>query len=154
MIRQASGQRGFEIRAPARDGGGSVADSLVVAQVVTVAHERVDRAHGQALIAFKQQKRVIEILGLGPGYALAERIRFRKSHAARLNARRPSAPSSSPTRSTFEIDGRARSTSKSCRSIFSSTFSPPRLNNSRSMDRRRSTCPASGRPFINSSRAT
>src|ERR1700687_6141158 len=76
------------------------------ADVVAVAHEGVDGAHGVLLFSGEQQERVIEVAGACAGDAAAEGVgvRFRYRHAC------ATAPSSSWMRSNFEMVGRWDST--------------------------------------------
>ena len=118
-----------------------------VAQIVANAHEGVHRAHGVVLRFRKQRERVIEILGAILGELAAPVVGELDwlAYAAR-KTHRVTPRSKMPTRSTFEIAGRAFNTSKFCASILSRIASPPRLNNSRSSAKRRFTIPMSGRP--------
>ena len=84
----------------------------LVAQVVAVAHERIDGAHGPPLLRRKQEEGIVEVLRAGARHAAAVFMRSRElfGHAARENATRANEPSSRPTRSGLEIAGRAAST--------------------------------------------
>ena len=85
----------------------------LVAQVVAIAHERVDGAHGLALLRGKQHEGIVEILGAGARHAAAIFVRLvdRVHHAAREMPSRARDPSSSATRSALQMAGRAASTS-------------------------------------------
>ena len=114
VLGSAAGEGRIEIGLPSRDGSGAVADAFRVTEIVAVAHERVNRAHGLALRPGEQEEGVVEVFGLGARHALAEGVGLRDGHgfqAARENARRVRAPSSSPTRSTLEMAGRDPRTS-------------------------------------------
>ncbi len=56
MIGRLARQRGFKIATPPRDRSGAIGDTLVVGEIVAVAHERIDRAHGAPLRQLQQQK--------------------------------------------------------------------------------------------------
>ena len=98
--------------APALDGGAGGA--RLVAQVVAIAHEGVDGAHGVALLGGQQHERVVEILGAACGPRCGNRRRTAPARASGRPREMPSAPgdpSSSPTRSSLEMAGRRASTS-------------------------------------------
>src|SRR5207237_10322994 len=98
--------------APRFDGGARGAG--FIAQVVAIAHEGVNGAHGFALLRGEQHERIVEVLGAGAGHAPAVVVGLfdRAHHAARVEkATRATDASSSQTRSAFEMAGRARSTS-------------------------------------------
>src|ERR1019366_9722893 len=113
MVGETPFERLFHIRAPLVHGGTRRAG--FVAQIVAVAHEGIDGAHGFALLGGKQHERIVEVLGTATRHAQAVLIRLIDSddhHAAREeSAMRATEPSSKPTRSTREMAGRAPSTS-------------------------------------------
>src|SRR5690349_11716714 len=90
-----------QIFAPACDGSGTIADApavaQIVAQIIAIAHEGVDRAHRAALGGWEQEKRIIEILGLAARDAFAPGVRLGDGHAARENARRVRTPVITPS---------------------------------------------------------
>jgi hypothetical protein len=59
-----------------------------VAQIVAIAHERVDGVHGVALLAGQQQKRVVEILSATAGCLAAVGIGFFRDRRSRRFAER------------------------------------------------------------------
>src|SRR6476646_7380111 len=111
MIAILAGQRLIERGAPALQRLDRRAG--LVAQVVAIAHERVDRAHGVALGAREQQEGIVEVLGAMAGHRAAVCVGTREiaAHAALRNATRAMAPNRSRMRSPLEIAGRPESTS-------------------------------------------
>src|SRR5262249_49237935 len=85
----------------------------LVTEVVAIAHEGVDRAHGVALVAGEQKERVVEVLCAPASYCAAVAVGTIQviDHAALRKATRAIAPTSRRTRSPREIVGRPESTS-------------------------------------------
>src|ERR1035441_10375024 len=124
MVGETAFERLFHVRAPLLHGGTRRAG--LVAQIVAVAHEGIDGAHGFALLGGKQHERIVEVLGAAARHVLAVSIGLFDGdrHAARRPPKVPKAtratePSSRPTRSALEMAGRAPSTPEPCRLIFS-----------------------------------
>src|SRR6516225_4020554 len=92
---------------------GSFGSAGLVAQIVAIAHERVDGAHRLSLLLGKEHERVIEVLGARASHFQAILIRLfdRDHYAARAKAMRANEPSSRRARSILDITGRAPSTS-------------------------------------------
>src|ERR1035441_5786867 len=116
MTGEAALQGLFQIGAPLIHGGARGAG--FIAEIVAVAHEGVDGAHGLALLRREQDERVVEVLGAGARHLQAVLIRLvdgDHQSAREENATRATLPSKSPTRSTLEIAGRAPRDRKSTR---------------------------------------
>ena len=111
MPAEAALERLLEFPPPALEG--RARGARLVAQIVAVAHEGIDSAHGFALLRGEQQEGVVEILGAGARHAAAVLVGLldRVHGAARRKAVRASEPSSSRTRSAFEMTGLAARTS-------------------------------------------
>ena len=112
MVGETAFERLFHVHAPMLHGGTRGAG--FVAQIVAVAHEGVDGAHGFALLGGKQDERIVEVLGAAARHAHAVSIGLFDGdhHAAREeNATRATEPSNRPARSILEMAGRAPSTS-------------------------------------------
>src|SRR5579875_1038466 len=117
----------------------------IIAHVIAMPHEGIDRAHGITLRLLKQQERVIEILSSLLRDLATVAIRLFDTYRFQNGSSRGRHRSKISTRSAFETDGRWANTLYSCWRILSRIFMPPRLNNSRSSARRRLTVPISGR---------
>src|ERR1019366_483870 len=116
MVGETPFERLFHIRAPLVHGGTRRAG--FVAQIVAVAHEGIDGAHGFALLGGKQHERIVEVLGAAARHLPAVLIGLvdPDPHAARRppkveKATRTTEPSSRLARSILEMAGRAPSTS-------------------------------------------
>src|SRR5579871_5460911 len=81
MLHFASCERGFQIAAPLRDRARAVSDAFVVTEIVAIAHERIDGGHRQTAFPGKQQKRIVEVLGLSPRKLGTPRIGLGYVHA-------------------------------------------------------------------------
>src|ERR1700688_2712653 len=138
IVAGVSGERGGQGVAPAVHRGTGCAG--LIAEIVAVAHERIDGAHGVLLIVWKEDEGVVEVSGALLRYGAAMRPGlFKRDHrmppaipAAPPKATRATVPRSKVTRSAFEILGRRDRTSYPRRSILSRTRMPPRLKSSRS----------------------
>src|SRR5439155_7504343 len=93
MCAEAAFERILHLGAPLVDGG--AAGAGFVAEVVTITHERINRAHGPPLLGRKEEERVIEIFGAGARDVTAILMRPRQvfGHAAREKATRAREPS-------------------------------------------------------------
>src|ERR1700761_1310803 len=133
---------------------------LVIRDVIGMPHERVNGAHGVALMRRQRNKGVVEVFCLSFGdrttcgicrvYWLLQAI----DPAGRTpGTKRPaSAYSSSSALRGLDIVGRGDDTSYFCASIARRISRPPRVNRSRSTASSRSTMPISFAPRANIAR--
>src|ERR1043166_3067561 len=82
-----------------------------IAQIVAITHERVDGAHAVLLLRREKDKRIIEVFCACSRDLRAVGVRIAECHAARPTVILATEASSSPMRSSFEMDGRRRRTS-------------------------------------------